>query len=183
MKLYNDNVINKRKGAYLMEILYFLNAMTLWAALFFAVGFILVIVEMFIPGFGVPGIVGSICLFIGVLLTAKTLLQAAILIVIILFILAIALTVILNSATKGKLSKTLVLNDSLNKEAGFVGTEDLDYFINKEGITLSVLRPAGTGDFEGVKLDIVSEGEFIQKDSKVKIVKIQGRKILVKKIN
>jgi membrane-bound ClpP family serine protease len=44
-----------------------------------------------------------------------------------------------------------------------------------------VLRPSGTADFSGVRLDVVSDGDFIPKDSKVVISKVEGHRIVVRK--
>ncbi len=165
-----------------MGILNFIVTMELLSAICFVLGFVFVIFEMFYPGFGAPGVIGIILLFLGVVQTAGSVLEAFILIILIIAILGIALTIVLHSAAKGRLSKTLILNDSLKKESGFIGTEDLNYFLYKEGITLTVLRPSGIADFDGVKLDVVSESEFLPKNTKVKIIKVSGRRILVRKI-
>lgn len=143
-------------------------------------GLVFVIIEMLQPGFGAPGIIGVILLAAGIILYARSLLQALILIVIILAILGAALTLVLQSASKGHLSKHLVLDSTVDEDVKFSGTEDLSYFIGSEGITLTVLRPSGTADFNGVKLDVVSEGEFIQKGTSVIIDKIEGHRIVVK---
>ncbi len=163
-----------------MGVLDFLTSIDLWQAIILVAGLLLVVVEMFHPGFGAPGITGAILILLAIVLIANTILQALILIIIVLAVLGIALSFVLQSATKGRLSKTLILNDSLKKESGFIGTEDLDYFLGKEGVTLSILRPAGTADFDGVKLDVVSEGDFIPKDSTVRIIKVEGRRIVVR---
>ncbi|NTV89497.1 MAG: hypothetical protein HGA22_03920 [Clostridiales bacterium] len=147
-----------------------------------AVGLCFVIFEMFHPGIGAPGIIGAILLILGVVIYARTVLQALILVVIILALLGIALTIVLQSAAKGHLSRHLVLKDSLDDNR-FSAAEDLEYFVGREGVSLTVLRPAGTADFNGVRLDVVSEGEFIQKDTPVSILKIEGHRIVVKKIN
>lgn len=146
------------------------------------VGILLVIVEMFHPGLGVPGITGVILLVFGIIISAKTLLQVLIMVIIILTILGITLTLVLQSATKGRLSKILVLHEAQKKESGYIGSEDLNYFLGHEGVTLTILRPAGTADFDGIKLDVVSESEFIPKDSNVKIIKVEGRRIVVRKL-
>lgn len=143
-------------------------------------GIVFVIIEMYQPGFGVPGIIGVILIVAGVILYAKTLLQALILIVIILAVLGAALALILQSAIKGRLSKHLVLNDTLDDDVKFSAFEDLSYLVGSEGIALTVLRPSGTADFNGVKLDVVSEGEFIPKGTPVCIEKIEGNRIIVK---
>jgi membrane-bound ClpP family serine protease len=143
-------------------------------------GLVFVIIEMLHPGFGAPGIIGVILLVAGIVLYAQSLLQVLILIVIILAILGAALTLVLQSASKGRLSKHLVLNNSIDDDVKFSGVEDLSYFIGSEGIALTVLRPSGTADFNGVRLDVVSEGEFIQKGAAVIIDKIEGHRIVVK---
>jgi len=66
------------------------------------VGFALVVVEMYIPGFGFPGITGTICLIAGVALYAKTDIVAwLVMTVIIAALLCIALSISIRSAAKG----------------------------------------------------------------------------------
>lgn len=161
----------------LMEILQSIDAFT---AICFALGFILVVIEMFHPGFGAPGITGGILLVLGIVFTARSLTEALILLLIIIAILGVTLTFVLQSATKGKLSKILILSNSQRKDNGYIGTEDLNYFLDKEGVAATVLRPAGIADFSGVKMDVVSEGEYIQKGSRIRVIKVEGRKIVVR---
>lgn len=146
------------------------------------IGLALVIVEMFHPGFGVPGITGGILLICGIVMTAKNLFEVLVMVIIILTILGVALTLVLQSATKGRLSKILVLHEAQKKEAGYTGTEELNYFLGHEGVTLTILRPAGMADFDGIKLDVVSEGDFISPNTKVRIIRVEGRRIVVRKI-
>lgn len=143
-------------------------------------GLVFIIIEMNIPGFGVPGIIGVILLAAGIFLYAKTPLQALILIIIILAVLGAALVIVLKSASRGRLSRRLVLNDSLEDSSRFSNRNDLSYFVGSEGTTLTALRPSGTAEFGGIKLDVVSEGEFIEKDVAVLITRIEGNRIVVK---
>jgi membrane-bound ClpP family serine protease len=170
------------EGVKIMEMFLFLTQMSIWSILCFLGGFALVIFEMFVPGFGLPGIIGVILLFLGVVVTADTLIEATVMIILILAFLGVLLSVILHSATKGRLSKTLILNDSLKRESGFSGTEELAYFLGKEGISTTILRPSGTCDFDGVRLDVITQGEFLPRNTKVKIIKVEGRRIVVQKI-
>lgn len=165
-----------------MYIFSFLDGIQIYQIVILLLGLILLIIEMFTPGFGAAGGLGLVLLVAGIILTASTPFEALVMIVILLVILGVALTVILHSAAKGKLSRTLILKDSLNKESGYIGTEDLEYFVGKEGVTLTVLRPSGTAEFDGIRLDVVSDGEYIPKNSKIKIIQVTGRRIVVKKI-
>jgi len=73
----------------------FIFNMDILAIVCFVLGFILVIIEMFIPGFGIAGISGIILLVLGVIQTAESLIQALIILIFILLILGAALTIMI----------------------------------------------------------------------------------------
>jgi len=165
-----------------LDILSFIADINVIAAICFILGFIFIIIEMFVPGFGLPGIAGIIFLVLGIIQVADSILEALIAIIVVLAILGLLLTLVLRSAAKGALSKNLILNDSLKKESGFISSEDLEYFLGKEGVTVNTLRPSGYADFDGVKLDVISQGEYIPKGTKVQIIKVEGSRIVVKEL-
>lgn len=144
------------------------------------VGFALVVVEMYIPGFGFPGITGTICLIAGVALYAKTDIVAwLVMTVIIVSLLCVALSISIRSAAKGRLAKSkLVLNEV---STSGVGENDLSYYVGKTGCATTVLRPAGMGEFEGVKLNILSDGEYIPEGAQVTVTRVEGNRIFVRK--
>jgi len=95
-------------------------------------------------------------------------------------VLAIAISISLRSVTNGKLSKSrIILRETESNEAGYRSTQDTEIFLGKEGVTTTVLRPTGMAEFDGVKLNVISEGEFIPAGSKVRIVRVEGSRILV----
>ena len=61
-----------------------MNTMEVIGIILIIAGIILASVEMYIPGFGVPGISAAICLVAGVLLTAKNVMQGIIIVIVIL---------------------------------------------------------------------------------------------------
>ena len=76
------------------------------------VGVVLLVVEMYVPGFGAPGISGIALLVLSFVLLKPPLAQGLILFAILAAILCVALSICLYSASKGRLSKSkLVLND------------------------------------------------------------------------
>ena len=143
------------------------------------VGVGLLVFEMYVPGFGVPGISGIALLVLGFFLLKPTLAQGLLLFAILAAILCIALSICLYSASKGRLSKSkLVLND-VAVPASAAENNDLNYFIGREGVTHTALRPAGIGEFDGVKLNVVSDGEFIAQGRRVRVQKVAGNRIVV----
>ena len=140
-------------------------------------GFALVVLEMYLPGFGIPGISGIALLIGGIIVMKPSPMQAVLMALGILLLLAIALTVSVRSAAKGRFAKSkLVLNDVSNNEEK---KSDLTYLVGKEGVARTALRPTGMADFDGVKLNVITDGEFIEPDEKVKIVRVDGNRILV----
>jgi len=166
-----------------MDAFSFLMQINVYTALILIAGIVLVIIEMFHPGFGAPGITGAVLIVIAIVLISETIQQALILIIIILAFLGLALSVIIQSATKGRLSRSpIILQHSQQKEIGYIGINDLEYFLDKEGISCTVLRPSGIADFDGVKIDVVSEGPLIPKDRKVRVIKVNGSSIVVREV-
>ncbi len=170
-----DNVVDANMFSFLLQI-------DLLSIIFFVLGFIFLIVEIFLPGFGAPGIAGTILLLVGVLYTAKSVYEALIIIGIIIIVLMAAVFIAIKSASKGRLSRVLVLKDTLAKAKGFSSNEDLSELIGAEGVAVTTLRPAGTAEIKGEKVDVVSESEFIEAGARVKVILTEGRRIVVKKV-
>ena len=143
------------------------------------VGVGLLVFEMYVPGFGVPGISGIALLALGFVLLKPTLAQGLLLFASLAAILCVALSICLYTASKGRLSKSkFVLND-VAVSADAAENNDLNYFIGREGVTHTALRPAGIGEFDGVKLNVVSDGEFINKDVPIRVLSVKGNRIVV----
>lgn len=152
------------------------------ALLALIVGYVLLVVEMCIPGFGIPGVMGIILAVLGVITLQPTPLQALIVVMVFVVLLCIALAICLRSAARGRLSKSrLVLNEVATK-GDTPETNDLSYFIGKTGRTHTPLRPAGIAEFDGVRLSVLSEGDFIEHDAPVRVEKVSGNRILVARI-
>ena len=163
-----------------MGIFESLANMSTLALIIFIVGMILIAVEMFFPGFGIAGGLGILLLFVGVVMTAKTVAQGFIMGAVILVILAVMLTVLLRSASKGRLSRSIVLKDRTDTASGFSGTEDLHTLVGRRGAALTVLRPAGIADIDGVRLDVVTQGEFLNAGASVEVIEVEGNHIVVR---
>ena len=102
---------------------------------------------------------------------------------VILAVVAIVISLALRSVNKGRLSKSpIILNDAENAADGYVATQDMEVFLGKEGVTTTVLRPTGMAEFEGVKLNVVADGEYIPKDVPVRVERVEGSRVVVRKM-
>jgi len=149
----------------------------------FLLGIGFLILEAFMPGFGAPGITGIVLEVITLVLTwnAHGPMATLGLLLIVLATLAIAISTSLRSLSKGKLRNSkLVLSETESNEAGYRSAEDMNVFVGREGTATSVLRPTGIADFDGVRLNVSSEGDFVQAGTKVRIISVEGQKILVR---
>ena len=159
-------------------------ATNLPSILLFVFGMGLLIVEAFMPGFGLPGIAGSIMEIAVIVLTYINHggLAALGVTVCILAIMGIGVSLVLRSASKGRLSRSpMVLNDTQDASVLDV-SEDLKVFIGKEGVTTTVLRPIGMAEFDGMRLNVEADGEFIPKDTPVTVHRVDGRNVIVRKL-
>ena len=141
----------------------------------------LLVVEVFVPGFGLPGISGIVLLGVGIGLTWNTYGPVAGLAVtlIALALAGISISVSVKSAATGKLSKSALI---LNEVTQPVEHEEAEALLGKEGVTDTVLNPVGIAEFDGVRLNVVSEGSYLEKGARVRVQQVEGNKIIVRKI-
>jgi len=154
-----------------------------WTSLIvFIIGLILLVIEAISPGFGLPGISGIIFIALGIILAMESI-RVAIESLSISIILTTIITILLiKRGYSFKAFDRVVLNTNLNKEGGYVSSKDKDEYLGKEGVAISELRPSGIIEIDGERLDALSEGVFIPRDAKVKVVKVEGSKIIVRRL-
>lgn len=157
-----------------------MDTMVVMGILLLIAGFILVGIEMVLPGFGAPGISGIACLIGGILLTAQNIEQGLTITMVVVVLLAVMLTVILLFLKRVK--PPFILEDELKAASGYLNASDLEYLVGKEGIASTDLKPIGKCDIEGVEFDVRAESRYVKKGTKVKISRIHENTIMIKEI-
>lgn len=149
------------------------------------VGIALLVVEMFMPGFGIPGIAGLVLLGACIVLTWREHGEIAGIgaAIVVIALAGIVVTLSLKSAATGRISRSaLILRDTLRQDGSVASGNIQDKLLNRTGETLTVLRPAGTAVFDGERLNVVSAGEYIEKGRPVVIRQVEGARILVEEL-
>ncbi|MCH6266505.1 NfeD family protein [Neobacillus citreus] len=148
----------------------------------FAGGILLLFFELFLPG-AVAGTLGLAALILSFFLAGEDALQMGVSILISIFLSTLVFFLMIKVLGKKLvLFNKLVLFDSAKKEDGYVSNINRTDLLGKEGVALTILRPAGTAIFNNERVDVVSEGGFIAQNSKIKVIKVEGARIVVREV-
>ena len=137
-------------------------------------GYILLLLELFVPG-GILGVLGGISILYGTYLAFGMSTTTGILAL----VLSVAVTiVIVVGFVRSRAAKRLILDDDEAKtwKAAEKGLSDL---MGQRGRTLSPLRPAGYAMIGERRLDVVSDSEFLEAGVEVEVVEVEGNRVLV----
>ena len=148
------------------------------------VGVVLLVVEVFMPGFGIPGISAAVLLLAGIVMTwyeygAKIGLAVA---VSVLALMGVVISISLKSVKSGKLANPDFMLEGAVNDGGKSDREQMKKLMGKEGMALTALRPVGAAEFDCGKMNVQSDGEFIEKGAKVRVIKVNGTTVYVKKV-
>ncbi|MFH0838942.1 MAG: NfeD family protein [Candidatus Omnitrophota bacterium] len=145
------------------------------------VGFILLLIELFIiPGFGIVGISGLASLGVASYIAYSKLSPLMGLVISIGSLCIIFLSLKLFSKTA--IWKKLRLDKTESTHNGFSHAENLGYLINKEGVAITSLRPSGSAKIDGKRYDVITEGTFVSEHARIRVLRVEGSKVIVKEI-
>ncbi|NLO90089.1 MAG: nodulation protein NfeD [Clostridia bacterium] len=150
----------------------------------FVAGVFLILLELtVIPGFGIAGIGGMAFLFVGIIFSTGSLKQGIVTIILALLGTGAAVYFSFKYGKTRKMWQRLVLDEKLDTESGYISSRStLKEYIGKRGISLTPLRPAGTVLIDGKRVDVVTEGGYIDKGASVEVVEVEGNRVVVREI-
>lgn len=140
----------------------------------------LILVEFFVIG-TILGIIGVLLFGASILSVSGNMILYSIFLAII-FIMVIIEWVIFVKFKKRKIPflNRLILNDATDKESGYTSFDDRSHLVDEVAITHTVLRPSGTIRLGDERIDAVAEGSYIPRDVKVKIILVEGTRVVVR---
>ena len=161
---------------------YVKGLVSLYQIALFIGGVIFIIIEILTPTIGLLAGIGVVAILYSLILAMGGDINAIYMMAISLILAIIIFAVILKKLPSSRLWKKLILTNTSSTEQGYVSSMDYSKYLNKEGVVLSELRPSGSVEIDGVPVDVVSEGKFISKGEKVRVVKIEGVRIIVRRV-
>jgi membrane-bound serine protease (ClpP class) len=92
----------------------------------------------------------------------------------------VMLPILIVTAFKMLARSSLTLHTELKRTGGVSSqAADLEKYVGLEGKTITTLRPSGTAILDGHRVDVVSQGDFIEKDADVVVVSVTGNQVIV----
>jgi membrane-bound serine protease (ClpP class) len=154
------------------------------AILLFLVGLILLVLEIFvIPGFGFTGIAGILAVLTSLVLASPNFNQAVLTLGGALLAAIVIIVITLKNKKTRRVWGKLILSHKLEAKEGYSSHDDsLAAYVGKRGKALTTLRPAGTADIGGKRLDVVTSGEFIEAGSSLEVILVEGTRMVVREL-
>ena len=142
-------------------------------------GVIIIIAEIFLPSGGLLSLIAAglfgyslFIVFHDISTMAGTYFVLADLFIIPLLV-AVGLKVVARSPA--------TLKETLSSDSGVVSqSPELESFMGREGKSVTDLRPGGTAIIDDKRLDVVSRGEYIEKDRNLIVVEVTGNQVIVR---
>ncbi|MDC3413346.1 nodulation protein NfeD [Aquibacillus sp. 3ASR75-11] len=152
------------------------------AIVLLVLGIGLIVAELFIPG-GFVGIAGVGAIVASLFMSTNDAGNMAMSIGIAVLASILVSVILFKSMGMEKgFFRHFILKDATTTELGYVTSKDRQDLMGMEGIAATTLRPSGTGIINEERLDIVSEGNYIDKDARIKVVKTEGSRIVVRQV-
>ncbi len=158
-----------------------------YAILLLVLAIILILMEIFIPSFGLLGVMAAIAAAFSLVMAFRIDDRTGIVFV---GIMAVAIPVSIIYGLKmfphTPIGKKLILTkvpDTV-EDRGVAGIADEDYsvLIDKRGIAASMLRPSGIVEIDDIRYSAISKGEMIDANTSVVVIEVEGNNIVVEEI-
>ncbi|MFB5762724.1 NfeD family protein [Paenibacillus medicaginis] len=148
----------------------------------FVIGLVLLALELFVPSFGILGLLGSASLVAGVVRAAYDTTHALLSLGIAFAAAAIVIAIVAVAFKDRGIWNKFILNESLTEDKGYSSVTNKERLLGMQGTSLTPLRPAGTALIEGERIDVVTEGGFIESNKPVSVIRVEGGRVVVKEL-
>jgi len=146
----------------------------------FVAGLLLLVIEMFVPSFGIIGLSGTAAVFTAVAWSALDTGQGVRMILVALGVAVVLFLIARRFLRRSSVWSQIVLSYAETKDRGYIAPSDEASLVGCAGVAITVLRPAGIAQIKDKRMDVVSEGAFIASGMAVVVVKTEGTRIVVR---
>ena len=169
---------------------YILQLASVIEILMFVVGLGLLLLEIFvIPGFGVAGISGIILILASIFLSLvgadpfldiKAVSIAIIQLSVSLLAALIFIFILVRFLPQSNLFKKFILSEEEKSAEGYTSRTNYSELLSAEGVAITTLRPAGTAEINGKRVDVVTDSEYIEHGKPIVVTAVEGMRVVVR---
>jgi membrane-bound serine protease (ClpP class) len=159
--------------------------MSIWVmVLLVVVGLAIILLEPFVPSGGVLGLLGGGSMIAGIAMAYYY--QGGVLGTIFLVACVILVPTILilgfRAFPGSFMGKRLIMDQQLKAEQGYQSADpELAALQGQVGEAITMLRPSGTARFGTKRVSVVTDGDLIEKGEKIRVLKVEGSRIVVER--
>ena len=144
----------------------------------FIAAVLILAVDIYIEGFGLLGVAGLVVAAVALFITVYFVTPFGWLIALGKIVSMVSGSILFYRFLRSRqLHGKLILSETLAHDV--VDVSGLEYFVGKEGVTKTALRPQGNADFNGASVDVYADSKYIPKGKRIRVVDVQDRKVLV----
>ncbi len=149
--------------------------------LLFAASIALLVAELFVPG-GILGLLGTGGIIGSVIMAAPSPQEGAIYLGAGFVVSVIGAVVAVKAMGRNRIFGRLVLQHEESVDSGYTAVLERSDLVGMIGRVITPLRPAGTAEIGDSRVDVVTDGEFIDKDSVIEVRKVEGARVIVRRV-
>ncbi len=151
------------------------------------VGVVFLFIECLVPGFGFFGITGLIAIAGAIIangILTKSVASSLFLVVLFFIVILILFLVFIRSARFGLISKTPFIEKRTAVPKDFADKNKNSYkvLIGQRGVAMTDFTPSGRFMIDDKIYDGITKGESLDKNNVIKVIDVEGNKIIVEKV-
>jgi membrane-bound ClpP family serine protease len=142
----------------------------------------LIVAEVFIPSAGLLTICSLACLVGGIMIFFRHSVTAGWIGVIVAIVMVPSLLAMAYKLLpRTRFGKRVLLSPPVRERGDAISdTPELTKMVGQVGRVLTTMRPVGMCDFDGRRVECVAESGYLQKDKKVKVIRVEGTQVTVR---
>lgn len=152
----------------------------IWPVLLQAIGILVMIAEIFIPSLGLLTVISLGLIFYSLYIVFTQISSFAGMVLLGVDIIFIPILIIVGLKLMAK--SPLALKKQLSSQNGVISQKEaIETLLNKKGKAVTDLRPAGIALINEERMDVVTDGEYIDAGMSVVVTDVSGNRIVVER--
>lgn len=160
------------------------NLIVAYALIF--IGLLLLAAELFLPTAGILGVLGTAAVITGVTIAFQySSTQGVVAMIVVVVLVPSVGPLLMAYVPRTPLGRRFFLATPSEDDtiASMPVNLELEQLRGRYGKTLSPLRPSGVADFDGRRVDVMSEGTLVEAGRWVKVMEVKASRVVVREVS